>query len=379
MKKNADMVLKISLLLILIRFTYTPKNFFMSSLFASLAKKIFPPEREVYNTRQIELDKICPGYPDPCTLSTVIEIVLQSEKYIVTIDESLSINWMTNNKYTEFAKDFSSVTSKVQLLSMQINRLFTKRAERYKYTRIVAEALALVLEEKRSVNAMALLKEAEYRITEHGRQRAGMAYIYYATFTAFLVGILLCVVVQNKNAAWLFGTDVNRYQIAVATFLGGIGAFISAFMRFRNYKANITAGLSMHRLDGFLRVLYGCAAALIFTLAIYSNTIFGFLNTTAVTQPWVIYFFATIAGATEFLIPNLINKTAPESIVKKRDEAVTGETLVEKTVLLYKNKENGEEARNGERLKDETKRYEYDEDAEKKSGYFVQGKIHLQD
>ena len=359
----------------------TPNFFFMSNLFTTLTRKLFPAEREVYNSRQMEFDKILPRYPDPSTLNTIIEIVLQSDKFIVTIDDALSINWMTNNKYTEYARDFSSVTSKVQLLSMQVNSLFTGRANKYKYKRIIAEALALVLDEKKSANALALLKEVEYRITEQGKERTRMAYIYYAFFTTLLIGVLLGITVQYKNMNWLFGGDVSRYQISIATFLGGIGAFLSAFIRFRNYEGSTNSGLSMHRLDGFLRVLYGCIAGLIFTLAIYSNTILGFLNTAAANQPWVIYFFATMAGASEFLVPGLIKATTPQTLFKKTGEPEIRERTNEKSVLMYKNKTNGEESRNvnSEKQAEEINGYGYEEATDKNSGYFVQGKINLQD
>lgn len=350
----------------------------MSNLFTTIAKKIFPVEREVYNTSPTELDKIAPGYPDPCTLNNVKEVVMQSESFIVTIDDQLSINWKANPTYTDYARDFSSVTSRVQLLSMQINSLFTNKNDRYKYIRIVAEALGLVLSEKRSGNALALLKEAEYRITAHGKERARMAYVYYSFFTALAVGVLLCLTVQYKNTNWLFGGDVNRYQIAIATFLGGIGAFVSTFVRFRNYEASTSSGLSIHRLDGFLRVLYGCIAALIFTLAIYSNTILGFLNSAAIAQPWVIYFFATMAGATEFLVPNLIKKNIMEPLFRRSVDEENKDAVTEKTITFYKNgKENGEEIRNGEKQREQLRKIE--EEPERSSGYFVQGKINLRD
>lgn len=350
----------------------------MSNLFATFARKIFPAEKKVYSTRQTELDKIAPGFPDPCTQNTIKEVVMQAEGFIVTIDDELSINWMANNLYTDYAKDFSSVTSKVQLLSMQINRLFTNRGDRYRYKRIVAESLGLVLSEKKSGNALALLKEAEYRITAQGKERARMAYVYGSFFTALFIGVLLCITVQYKNTNWLFGGDVNRYQIAIATLLGGIGSFVSTFVRFKNYEASTNSGLSIHRLDGFLRVLYGCIAALIFTLAIYSNTILGFLNSAAIAQPWVVYFFAAMAGATEFLVPNLINKNMMEPLFRKTFDEETNSAVTEKTITFYKNgKESGEETRNGEKQREPLRKIE--EEPEKNGGYFVQGKINLRD
>ena len=103
----------------------------MSTMLTRLANKVFSSEREVYHKAgQIELDKLSPGYPHPSTLTTIKEIVMQSEAFIVTIDDELSINWTANDKYTDYARDFSAVTSKVQLLSMQVNQLFIKKEYR---------------------------------------------------------------------------------------------------------------------------------------------------------------------------------------------------------------------------------------------------------
>ncbi len=272
----------------------------MNPLFKKFWKKISLQRRKISDyAEQPELNNISPNNLDPRTLKPITEVVLQSDKFIVTIDNSLSINWMTNDKYENYAIDFSAVTSKVQLLSIQINQLFASRANRYKYKKITAEALGLVLDEKKSDNALALLKEVEDRIKEYGKERVRIAYIFYAFVTTCLVGILLGIFVKNKNSSWLFAGDINSYQISIATLMGGIGAFVSTFIRFKNYEGNIISGLSAHRLDGFLRVLYGCIAAFILGLAIYSNTILGFLNNATRSQSWVIYFLAAIAGASE--------------------------------------------------------------------------------
>jgi len=279
----------------------------MESLFKTLSKKLSAR----YNTEQPDTNNISLNNLDPRTLKPIIEVVSQSDEFIVTIDNSLSVNWMANEGYKGYAKDFSAVTLKVQLLSAQIDQLFANKANRYKYKKIIAEALALALDEKESYKALTLLKEVESRIHEHGKERVRVAYIFYASLTTCLITILIGIFVHYKNRGWLFGGNIGLYQICIATLMGGIGAFISTFFRFRNYEGNITSGLSAHRLDGFLRILYGCIAALILGLAIYSNTILGFLNTAA--NQWVIYFLTAIAGISEFLVPNIIRSTVTEN------------------------------------------------------------------
>src|SRR6266496_3146866 len=331
------------------------KIIFMSSLFEIFFKKIRGKRKTINNDFEIDLNKIAPQELDPRTLKPIVEVVMQSDQFIVTIDNALSINWMTNDRYTDYATDFSAVTAKVQLLSAQIHQLLAHKGNRYKYKKIVAEALALALHERKSDNALALLTNVENRIKEYGKEGVRMAYIFYAFFTTLFIIVLLGVSIQNKNSSWLFAGDINSYQLSVATLLGGIGAFVSAFVRFKNYEGNIIAGLSMHRLDGLLRVLYGCIAALILSLAIYSNIILGFLNnTTSGNQSWVIYFLAIIAGATEFLIPNFIKNTENAGGAKtkplleeKDDDDNSKNKITEKTAMIYEN-ENDESGENDE-------------------------------
>ena len=289
----------------------------MVPLFKTLSKKLIAIRKKISNnTEQQDINNVSLSNLDTRTLKPIIEVVLQSDEFIVTIDSSLSVNWMANGGYKGYAKDFSAVTSRVQLLSAQIDQLFSNKANKYKYKRIIAEALALALDEKESENALTLLKEVESRIKDYGKERVRIAYIFYASLTTCIIGILIGTFVRYKNSEWLFANNINFYQICITTLMGGIGAFISTFIRFGNYEGNIISGLSAHRLDGFLRILYGCIAALILGLAIYSNIIFGFLNTSA--SQWVIYFLATAAGASEFLIPNIVRSKKIKRVAESK-------------------------------------------------------------
>ena len=85
-----------------------------------------------------------------------------------------------------------------------------------------------------------------------------------------------------------------------------------------------------------------------------------------------------MAGATEFLVPNLIKKNMMEPLFRKTFEDENKEAVTEKTITFYKNgKENGEEKRNGEKQRESLRKIE--DEPETNGGYFVQGKINLRD
>jgi hypothetical protein len=343
----------------------------MVPLFKTLTKKLFAKRKKIRDTEQPDINNPSLNNFDGRTLKPIVEVVLQTDEFIVTIDNSLSVNWMTNGGYKGYAKDFSAVTSKVQLLSGQIDQLFANKANRYKYKRIIAEALAIALDEKGSANALAILKEVKSRLKDYGKDRVRIAYIFYASLTTCLIAILIATFVHYRNRDWLFAGNIRLYQICITTLMGGIGAFVSTFIRFKNYQGNIIAGLSAHRLDGFLKILYGCIAALILGLAVYSNTIFGFLNTSA--SQWVIYFLATIAGASEFLVPNLVRSIKTKrgnenpSIFKEKEvkEDIDNHSLTEKRIVNNSNIDNNEDIETLHQQNKETDKMQEEEDFDK--------------
>ncbi|HEY6975671.1 MAG TPA: hypothetical protein VH396_05255, partial [Chitinophagaceae bacterium] len=213
----------------------------MESLFKILSKKLSSRYKKISDSAtHPNINNISLNNLDPRTLKPIVEVVLQSDEFIVTIDNSLSVNWTANGGYKGYAKDFSTVTSKVQLLSAQIDQLFANKSNRYRYKKMIAEALALALDEKESDNALGLLKEVENRIADHGRERVRVAYIFYASLTTCLIAVLIGLFVHYKSRGWLFAGNINLYEICIATLMGGIGAFVSTFFRFRNYEGNIT-------------------------------------------------------------------------------------------------------------------------------------------
>jgi hypothetical protein len=143
--------------------------------------------------------------------------------------------------------------------------------------------------------------------------------MYSAIGTVLVVGFLLAVVVLFGRYFQQKFLDPTRYQIVLSILLGGVGAFITTFARFNNYRGSLIAGVPIHRLDGFLRIFYGLVAGLIIYLAMKANVLIGFASDTKYI-PWLYYFIAMVAGASEVLIPNLIKQTEGEVGIKKLEK-----------------------------------------------------------
>lgn len=257
-----------------------------------------------------------PGDVGPFTGRKIINIIYQTSNYLVSIDTTLTLNWCADENM-KFVADFGEVSSQVSLTDAMVDRIFVGRRNRMAYKKMLGEVLALLLDDKMSKNAKQALKEVKNRVIEHSKARVRMAYISYAVLSVIFIGLLVIAALVFKENLQNALHQTEIFRIMVCTLLGGIGAFITTFFRFQNYKGSIIAGLPIHRLDGFLRIFYGLIAGIFISLAIKGKVLAGFADN---EQPWILYFLAMIAGASEVLIPNLIRQGEEQiSVVKPKD------------------------------------------------------------
>jgi hypothetical protein len=259
------------------------------------------------------------GDIDEVTMVPILYIVYSSTDFIVTIDEKLSLNWLTTDDYTTYAPDFGEVVGSCDLSDALVDRIFSDKSNKFAYKKMLGSVIGRILDDKESTGARKLLAIVDDRISEHGRERVRMTYMYSAIVTVLIVGVLLVLVVLFGRYLQEKFLDPTRYQIVLSILLGGVGAFITTFARFNNYKGSLIAGVPIHRLDGFLRIFYGLVAGLIIYLAMKANVLMGFASDTKYI-PWLYYFIAMVAGASEVLIPNLIRQVEGEVGIKKLEK-----------------------------------------------------------
>jgi hypothetical protein len=294
--------------------------------------------KRVASADPIEFGDFNPGNIDPTTGKEIIYIAYQTSKFIVTIDTDINLNWYADEGFT-YAPDFGEVASQVSLTEALVDRIFVGKKNKIAYKKILGDVLARVLDEGDSKTAKAIMQEVIKRVTEHSRERVRIAYMSYAVFSVVGVGVgvILALIFKTYLHQAISQTDI--FRIIICTLLGGVGAFITTFSRFQNYQGSIMAGLPIHRLDGFLRVFYGLIAGILVSLAIKGNILAGFADG---QQPWILYFFAMVAGASEILIPNLINQAEhqigsatpppPQTlVVAATDTAAKTGVVIEKT------------------------------------------------
>ncbi len=259
-----------------------------------------------------------PGEHDPASGRPIKSIIYQTREFIVSIDKKNELNW-TSKMDIQYAPDFGEIESSVSLSENLAERLFWRK-NCFSYKKMLGGVMVRILADKNSDSAKSMLKEINNRIQEHGKESVRMAYIYCALFgLAFCAAGLSGIAIRGSYISLKLNSGTPIYETMGCGFLGGIGAFISTFFRFRNYTGSLVAGLPIHRLDGALRIVYGMTAGLLLSFAVKGNILAGFADASNDTH-WILYFLAMVAGASEILVPNLIKQTEEGLSIKKQNE-----------------------------------------------------------
>lgn len=278
------------------------------------------------------LNQICAGDIDTCTGRRVIYVVYATKDFVVTIDEQLSLNWQTEVGFGKYAPDFGEVVGSCELSDALVDRIFIDQKTRMDYKKMLGAVIGRILDDGNSSSARMKLGIIDDRINEHGREKMRMNYIFASLITVAILLVLFLVILVYKKYILAWGFNPIICIIIRCSLFGGIAAFLTTFARFQNYKGSLVAGIGIHRLDGVLRIVYGLIAGLIIVLAVKSNIVVGFANPPETSTPYILYFLAMVAGASEVLIPNLIKQTEGELGIKKLEQKEKEQALQDSTV-----------------------------------------------
>lgn len=254
------------------------------------------------------LNDLMVGDPAPTGGGKIQDIVYQSEQFIVFLSEDYSSNWVTSEDYDGYPDDFGLITNRVRVLELLAENLFKGKVLR-ELNFCSAEGLARVLDDKKTTNANKVLDAVEETIKERGRQVLKIEFIHFSFLTTLVVMALL-IFSWLARESFIFLLGQNAYEIILAVLCGGIGAFVSTFLRSLKFEGDIRVSLTVYRLDGFLRIFYGLIAGFVIALAVKSNMILGLINDldNVSLSLALLGFIATVAGASESLIPSIIQK-----------------------------------------------------------------------
>lgn len=246
------------------------------------------------------------GDPEPTGGGKIQTIVFQAFECIVYLDQAHGINWETGEEYTGFPDDFGLISNRVLILEGITKNLFAGRKLK-DINYLLAQGLARVLDDKNSANAIQVLDEFATSLEEQGRQLLKIEFIIASFFTtSFVLLMLLLTWLFRWNFSFILGP--GAFELVMASYCGGIGAFVSSFIRSLEFKGDIRVPKNIYSFDGALRVFYGLIAGFIIALAIKSNILLGIVNDITGSSIYVICFLAAIGGASESFVPSIIKK-----------------------------------------------------------------------
>jgi hypothetical protein len=237
--------------------------------------------------------------------SNIKEIIIQGIDFIIYMDEGDSIQWSTEATYSDFHPQFGSIQNRVSYWESVSNKLFS-RYDAYDYKCLLAEAYARIIDEKDLQLSNEIIALTVNRIEKSGKEVLKQDYILSSfACTSVVIGLIIVVIFNKHYLVEILNQDA--FQIILTSLFGGVGAFVFATLRLRNYSPELAISKHIHRVDGALRVFYGIISGLIVAVGIKSDVILGFIS----KVPSTIYlevFLGIMAGASEVIIPNLIKQ-----------------------------------------------------------------------
>jgi hypothetical protein len=242
-------------------------------------------------------------------IGVVSTIVFRTSRFIVYIDNRKRIAYARSADYGQDPADFGIVINKVDELENLASKALLGDSMSCKAQ--VAQGLVRVLDEGNGDSALNYLNKLYDGIHQDARHALKARYML-ASLVSTLILILIVVLLWINRTFIINQVNVNAFQILLAACCGGIGAFISTFVRSLNFDADVKLSPVIYYLDGFLRIFFGVIAGAVLSLAIKANVILGFITEQDIISLALICFFSMIAGASERLIPSIIKKIEQE-------------------------------------------------------------------
>lgn len=235
-------------------------------------------------------------------------LILDTEEFIVFIDNDNDLDWITTEEYD--AKGHQSSEKHHETLNMvalleckPIVQLSENDIVNFK--RLLGEALARSLKHDYK-KASIILVHAENFLVDRGKELSRKWYLNRAGLTSLImsaIGVIL----------WIFrAISVNvlgesAFLISLSMVSGAIGALLSIIFRMGNESIDCLAGKELHELESMYRIIAGMLSAFLASLLLRSEIFLPvFSKTNHVALSMIAIGF--IAGMSERFAPSILAK-----------------------------------------------------------------------
>jgi hypothetical protein len=250
------------------------------------------------------------GELDPSMGVKIKEILLRTESCIVYIDEKFTLQW-----YWDFplnAETGAKIFNRAGDLEARIQFLRGKKDQEdnlLSALRLIGEGVVELFTTKGVVYADAALDTADKFVTQRAREASRRW--YFIPFLIFFAASSLVILIS-----YIDDPTMTKQIAIICTFAGGLGSFISRALDNDNTPISATAGRMLHWIEATLRWCIGLTAGLIVWLLVTGKVAASFLNSSDGQNTFGLVAIALLAGASERLLPSLI-QTFDDSIKSK--------------------------------------------------------------
>lgn len=244
-------------------------------------------------------------------------LVISTAQYVVFLDKDLDVDWKTTDEYDEVGHQ--DITRHNHILNMvaqleSIPAIHHELQTRISYKRMIGEAVARTLEHDYE-NADKILTGAKKYIENRNTEVSRLWYLYSSGIASFACFSLLAILWHYRDAAIsLWGS--NALLLLLSSFAGGIGAFLSIILRIGKTSLNSASGFRLHFAEGVSRIIAGCISGLLIALLIKLEILVPIFAKAKLVN-MAMFAGGIFAGASERLIPSLIEKVDTEAKDKK--------------------------------------------------------------
>lgn len=257
------------------------------------------------------------GDIDPLFGKKVKLLILQTEAFLVFIDEHLEIQWGWNRPAGSDT-DFGKVLNRQAYLESKA-RFITDQGQKLHIQRMIAEGIARYMDSLSAERAKEIHDIVENEIRECSIRTSWQWYFsgaYYLAAAATLL-MLPAWVLRVELRGWL---GLAGFDVLMGTLMGAIGALLSIASRGDRITLDANAGMLLHQAEGLARILVGMAGALLVALAFKGGLLLNNFDARGSALATLL-FLCFVAGASERLVPSLIAKVDAAHAEKKPAQA----------------------------------------------------------
>lgn len=174
---------------------------------------------------------------------SIKHLILETKEYIVFIDSSNDLDWITSKEYDERGyKDPESYHEILNMVALLDCRPITHLSDinQFNFKRLLGEALARGLSHEYK-KAFLIIDQAENFLFERGKELARLWYLRRAGYTSlviFFIGLSLWLF-RGYSAIFL---GESGFLIALTMVAGGLGALTSIIFRMGDETFNCFSG-----------------------------------------------------------------------------------------------------------------------------------------